>query len=70
MNKKTPLPTATTAVSESIRRAPSTESIQLRVTEAEKKDVQTCAKIVNRSVTDYLLACHEAIAAKLREKLK
>jgi uncharacterized protein (DUF1778 family) len=71
MKKKTPTPiTATKEQAESTRKPKSETSdkwIQLRVTEAEKKDIQSAAKLTNRSVSDYLLACHAAIAAKLRE---
>ena len=68
MKKKSPLPTPTTAEAESIRRSASNQSIQMRVTEEEKRDVQAAAKLVNRSVTDYLLQCHAVIAEKLRGK--
>jgi uncharacterized protein (DUF1778 family) len=69
MKKKTPTPiTATKEEAESTRKPETKEEwIQLRVTEAEKKDIQSAAKLTNRTVTDYLLACHAAIAAKLRE---
>lgn len=67
MKKKTPTPiTVTKEEAESIQKPESDKFIQLRVTDAEKKDIQDAAKLTNRTVTDYLLACHAVIAAKLR----
>ncbi len=71
MKKQTPTPIrATKEDAERIRKSESNKFIQLRVTDAEKKDVQDAANLANRTVTDYLLACHAAIASRLREESK
>lgn len=66
MKKKAPVPTATTADADAVRRTPSNQTIQMRMTAEEKKGIQAAAKSVNRTVTDYLLQCHAVIAAKLK----
>lgn len=60
-----PIPTASEA--ESVRRAPSDQWIQMRVTTEEKEDIVSASNMVNRNVTDYLLQCHRVVAAKLRD---
>ncbi len=41
------------------------QTIQLRVTDAEKTEIVACAKLLKLTQTDYLLGCHAVVAAKI-----
>ena len=45
-----------------------TETIQLRLTKIEKDEIRRVASRLSLSITDYILKCHEVVAAKLEEK--
>ncbi len=44
---------------------PKSETVQIRVTKKEKDEIVACADTVGLTRTDYLLACHRVVAAKL-----
>ena len=45
-----------------------TETIQLRLTKIEKDEIRRVASRLSLSIKDYILKCHEVVAAKLEEK--
>ena len=58
-----PLPTS----DEVKARVLKTETIQLRLTKIEKDDLRRVASRLSLSITDYILKCHEVVAAKLEK---
>ena len=44
------------------------DTIQLRLTKVEKDEIRRVASRLSLSITDYILKCHEVVAAKLEEK--
>jgi hypothetical protein len=55
------------SIEEVRRRILKDETIQLRVTKAEKETIRVVASGLHLSTTEYLLKCHEVVAAKLRD---
>ena len=63
-SNSTKLPTITKE--EVQQRFPKTEAILLRLSVDDKKSITDAAKSLHLTATEYLVKCHEVIAAKLR----
>ena len=46
---------------------PKSETIHLRVTKVEKREIRATATALRLSITEYLLKCHAVISARLRK---
>ena len=66
MNKKPAKPLAVTSA-EVHDTLPKTQTIQLRLSLAEKKAVKAAASGCGRTVSEYLLECHRLVADKLSQ---
>lgn len=41
-------------------------TVNMRVTEAQKKDIKRCAEVLHLSLTEYLVKCHELVSQKIK----